>query len=84
MLLLGIAMPLKYLANMPLAVTIVGQLHGILFVIFGIVLFDVYRQKMLDLKWSILVFVAAILPFGPFIIDSKLKKIEQNRLHRIT
>ena len=34
LLLLGIAMPLKYWAGLPLAVKIVGSIHGALFVVF--------------------------------------------------
>ena len=32
LLLFGVAMPLKYFANLPQAVSIVGMLHGILFI----------------------------------------------------
>ena len=34
LVLLGIAMPLKYLANQPDAVKLVGWAHGVLFVLF--------------------------------------------------
>ena len=38
LLLLGVAMPLKYFAGMPLAVKIAGWIHGLLFIAFGRVL----------------------------------------------
>src|SRR5438552_3773981 len=34
LVLLGIAMPLKYFAGMPLAVTIVGAIHGLLWILY--------------------------------------------------
>ncbi|MEI9943868.1 MAG: DUF3817 domain-containing protein [Chitinophagaceae bacterium] len=43
LVLLAIAMPLKYFAGFPLAVTIVGALHGILFVAFLILAWEVKR-----------------------------------------
>ena len=72
LVLLGIAMPLKYLAGWPLAVKFVGWAHGILFVALCVVLL----QTMLAARWPItrgmLIFVAALLPFGPFLLDRKL------------
>jgi len=79
LVLLGVAMPLKYLAGMPLAVKVVGWAHGALFVVFGVVLL----QAMLALRWSIgkaaLVFAATLVPFGPFVIDRRLVEAEEER-----
>lgn len=76
LLLLGVAMPLKYLAGQPMAVKIVGWIHGLLFVLFCVVLY----QAMMDEEWPVkkaaLFFVAALLPFGPFVMDGKLRKEE--------
>lgn len=72
LVLLGIAMPLKYAAGMPMAVKVVGWAHGALFVVFGFVLL----QAMMALKWSLgkaaMVFIATLIPFGPFVIDARL------------
>ncbi|NEU30483.1 DUF3817 domain-containing protein [bacterium LRH843] len=74
LLLLGIAMPLKYLLDMPLAVTVVGYIHGILFVLYLVVL----AYVTIKLRWSIvkglLGVIASVLPFGPFIFDKKVLK----------
>ncbi|PIQ28542.1 hypothetical protein COW36_12790 [bacterium (Candidatus Blackallbacteria) CG17_big_fil_post_rev_8_21_14_2_50_48_46] len=74
--LLGVAMPLKYLAHMPLAVQITGSVHGLLFILFSISLF----QAKLRYQWSLmqtgLAFSAAFIPFGTFVLDRKLKQIE--------
>lgn len=72
LLLLGIAMPLKYLAGMPKAVTWVGMAHGILFVAFVLVILLAWLDKALSLRHSILAFVASLIPFGPFFIDRRL------------
>jgi integral membrane protein len=73
LLLLGVAMPLKYLAGMPLAVKIVGWIHGLLFVLFCAALVHAMRSSGLSWYRASTVFVAALLPFGPFVIDKKLR-----------
>ena len=76
LLLLGIAMPLKYFADLPMAVKVVGWAHGILFVALCVVLFQVWRDRNWVWKRAAMVFVAALLPFGPFFIDESLKAEE--------
>ena len=77
LLLLFIAMPLKYILGNAVLVKYVGMGHGVLFMIFLAVLFVVCEKQ----KWSIKVFIygliASILPFGPFVFDHYLKKITQ-------
>lgn len=74
--LLFIAMPLKYAAGYPLAVTVVGSIHGFLFIAYLIAMI----RALLEYKWGMkkisCVFVAAIVPFGTFILDGKLRKEE--------
>ena len=77
-ILLFIAMPLKYIWGNPMAVKIVGMAHGILFVLFCFAL----MRAMYAARWSLgrgaFVFAAAFLPFGPFAIDKKMKRWEQD------
>lgn len=77
LLLLGIAMPLKYLAGQPLAVKVIGWAHGILFVAFGLALL----YTMLVAKWSIVrsavVFISAFVPCGPFLLDRRMAHWEE-------
>jgi len=73
LILLGIAMPLKYLADMPLAVRIVGSLHGFLFLALCACLLEVLVRKRLSFGWCVIVFVCALFPFAPFFLDRKLK-----------
>ncbi|MBM4261730.1 MAG: DUF3817 domain-containing protein [Deltaproteobacteria bacterium] len=74
LLLLGVAMPLKYLAGMPQAVKVAGWIHGLLFMAFCVCLYVAHDERRWPLRWTALVFVAALLPFGPFVIDRRLKK----------
>lgn len=75
LVLLLIAMPLKYFAGFPLAVTIVGGLHGILFVAFIVLAWEVKK----DLLWFGKAFLASILPFGTIVMDKQWKKEEAFR-----
>ena len=73
LLLLGVAMPLKYFAGMPLAVKIAGWLHGLLFMTFCVCLLVAHGERQWSLRWTARVFIAALLPFGPFVIDWRLR-----------
>lgn len=73
LILLGIAMPLKYLADMPLAVRIVGSAHGFLFLALCWFLLVVLVTKRLSFWWCVVVFCCALVPFAPFLLDRKLK-----------
>ncbi|MDR0126987.1 MULTISPECIES: DUF3817 domain-containing protein [Bacillus] len=74
--LLLIAMPLKYFAGIPMAVTIVGSLHGALFVIYMLVLAYATFKVRWHLKWSIAGFFAAFIPFGNFAYDKVLRQFD--------
>ena len=80
LVLLFVAMPLKYAWGQPGAVRIVGMAHGVLFVIFCAVLF----YTMVAVKWpagrGALIFAASLIPFGPWLIDRRMKGFEANYL----
>ena len=77
LILLGVAMPLKYLAGMPMAVKICGWLHGLLFVVFCVSLL----RAMVAARWPVsraaVIFIAALLPFGPFVVDRRMAEYER-------
>lgn len=75
LVLLGIAMPLKYLADQPLAVRLVGSVHGFLFLALCACLLEVLLRKRLSFAWGTLVFLCALLPLAPFLLDRKLKRL---------
>lgn len=76
LLLLFVAMPMKYIFDNPILVKYVGIGHGVLFILFLIVLFVVCEKQKWSLKMFILGLIASILPFGPFVFDAKIKKLE--------
>ncbi len=76
LVLLGVAMPLKYFAGWPLAVKVVGMIHGLLFLLFCFALARVMRTAKWSLGRGALIFVAALLPFGPFIVDRRMRGYE--------
>lgn len=78
LVLLGIAMPLKYLANQPEAVKITGWIHGVLFVAFVVAVLLMYHERNWPVKKVALAFIAAFLPFGTFVFDAQLRKEERN------
>jgi integral membrane protein len=73
-LLLGIAMPLKYYFEFPLAVKVAGWAHGILFMLYSLHLVICW----VEYKWSfgrvVWYFIASLLPIVPFIVEGKLRK----------
>jgi integral membrane protein len=71
LVLLGIAMPLKYLAGLPQAVRVVGMAHGVLFVLFVLLLIQVAIEKSWSFKKSALSFVSSLVPFGTFYADAR-------------
>jgi integral membrane protein len=79
LLLLGVAMPLKYFAGIPLAVRIVGAIHGGLFLVFCAVLLHV----MIVERWSLLrgavVFASSLVPCGTFLVDPSLRREQAAR-----
>ena len=78
LLLLGIAMPLKYFAGVPQPVTALGWIHGLLFIAFCIALTQAHQDARWTMRRSATVLLAGLLPFGPFVIDKKLRQEAHN------
>lgn len=74
LILLFIAMPLKYFAGIRYAVNYIGWIHGLLFILYGFLLLNVWMKYHWKFAKAALVFIAALVPFGTFIVDRKLKK----------
>ena len=77
LVLFGVAMPLKYMAQMPFAVTIAGSIHGLLFTILVLLFFLAVKKVPLEQKLAFQGIVAAVFPFGPFIIEKRLKLLAE-------
>ncbi len=76
LLLLFIAMPLKYLFDYPLMVKYTGWVHGVLFMAYAILLVACWVKYGWSFKRVVFFFIASLLPFVPFIVDKQLKKEE--------
>lgn len=76
LLLLFIAMPLKYGMGMDMAVKIVGWAHGVLFIALALAVLINWVWKRIDFKLAVLVMVAGLIPFGAIWIDRWLKQVE--------
>lgn len=76
-ILLFIAMPLKYLAGDPRAVLYVGWVHGLLFMIYILTLIIVAIRLDWKFKKIVIAFFASLIPFGTFILDKSLRKEER-------
>jgi len=72
LLLLFVAMPLKYMYEMPMPNKIIGMVHGVLFVAYVFCLMNVKSEYGWSMKKSLIAFVASLLPFGTFVLDAKM------------
>lgn len=69
LILLGVAMPLKYIFKWPFAVSVLGILHGFLFVWFSLILLWMFQKKEISFSKSALAVLLSLLPFGTFFLD---------------
>ena len=78
LVLLFIAMPLKYFADLPHAVLVVGWIHGLLFITYMLAGLDVKTTHNWKLKKTFIAVIASVVPFGPFVLDKMIlsKEIE--------
>lgn len=74
LVLLCIAMPLKYAANLPIAVMIAGMVHGLLFLAYVALAWDQRVAQRWDAKRFGTVLIASVIPTGPFWLHKSLKK----------
>jgi integral membrane protein len=73
-LLLFIAVPIKYYANDPSLVKLLGMPHGLLFVAFVILSFVNSKKYNWSFIKTIVVLISSIVPFGTFYVDYKYFK----------
>ncbi len=70
--LLGVAMPLKYVYGYPLAVRVVGTLHGILFMVYVALAAVLARRDGWRVPKLIRCWIASCLPFGTIWFEREL------------
>ncbi|MFK8007150.1 MAG: DUF3817 domain-containing protein [Saprospiraceae bacterium] len=70
-LLLFVGVPLKYFGDNPILVKSLGMPHGMLFLAYIVVALLIREKMNWDVKSTLGVLVASILPFGTFYINKK-------------
>ncbi|RRB07378.1 DUF3817 domain-containing protein [Larkinella rosea] len=73
LVLIGIAVPLKYANNDPTLVRAIGPVHGLLFLLFVIntLSFGIeHKWQFRKITWKVI--LACFIPFGTFYIDYKI------------
>jgi integral membrane protein len=73
-ILLGVAVPLKYIWGQPEAVKIFGMAHGLFFVAFVALAFHLMSQTNRDFSWLAKALLLSLIPFGTFYLDRSMKK----------
>ena len=73
-LLLFVAVPIKYQSGDPIYVQILGMPHGILFMAYVFLALYLKPRYNWDAKTFLLVLAASIIPFGTFYVDRKVLK----------
>jgi integral membrane protein len=76
LVLVFVAMPLKYFAGEPAAVRLVGSIHGLLFLGFCLALFRVTLDRRWPLSKSSKAMLASIVPFGALFLERSLRHEE--------
>ena len=74
LVLLFVAMPLKYLAGLPLAVRLVGSMHGLLFLVFLAALYRAGSARRWPPRRWLIAFISSVVPFGTFVFDGSLRR----------
>ncbi len=81
LVLVFVSIPLKYIYGITQISTVLGPIHGILFLLFVVNTISVgieYDWKFKQTTWKVL--LACFIPFGTFYIDQKILKPQQEKL----
>lgn len=73
-LLLGVAVPLKHLAHIPIAVTLLGPIHGLAFIFYFWTLVGTISGEGWSRSQRVFMALAALIPFGAFACERALAK----------
>jgi integral membrane protein len=82
LVLLLIAMPLKYLAGFPQAVSVVGMIHGVLFVVYVILAIQLTFVENWGFKLLLILLIASLIPLGTFYTDYRYLRAEGSRTRK--
>ncbi|MFD1095855.1 DUF3817 domain-containing protein [Salegentibacter chungangensis] len=71
LILLFLAMPLKYFFDSPEMVRQVGMAHGILFIAYVLGAFLLYNAMNWKWKEMLIILACSLVPFGPFYVEKR-------------
>ncbi len=74
LVLVFVAMPLKYFADRPALVAVVGPVHGFLYILYLLAAFDLARRSRWSLERTLLVLLAGAIPFLSFVMERKVTR----------
>jgi integral membrane protein len=69
-----VAMPLKYFADAPTMVAIVGPIHGFLYMVYLVVAFDLSLRARWPLRYTVLILLAGTVPFLSFVAERSVTR----------
>ena len=78
LILLGIAVPLKYVWGQPAAVKSLGSIHGFLFVLYILCVILCHIEYRWTLKKTFILLAVSVIPFGNFYADKHYLGNENN------
>ncbi|MCC6279514.1 MAG: DUF3817 domain-containing protein [Saprospiraceae bacterium] len=81
LILLFVAMPLKYFFEQPQAVRMVGSVHGALFVLYILMVFLTQAEHRWGAAKTRLLLLISLIPFGNFYADRKWLAPESHSPH---
>ena len=74
LLLLLVAVPLKRMADLPMAVSIVGPVHGAAFLIYSALVLQALFARLVSLSEATRLMAAAFIPLGAWMVAGLLRR----------
>ena len=75
LVLLFIAMPLKYALGILIATKIVGMIHGALWMGYLWLQYEASNEEKWGMSFNVLAFIMSVVPFGTIYLDKRLKEM---------
>jgi integral membrane protein len=69
-----VAVPLRYLAGRPQMVHVVGPIHGWLYIVYIVTALDLARRRGWPLGRTLLVVLAGTVPFMTFVMEHRVMR----------
>ena len=72
LVLVAVAIPLKYAADVPEVSAVVSPIHGLFYVVYLITAFDLALKARFTAKGTVLVLLAGVIPFVSFVAERRV------------